>query len=64
MGRKGFAGREFLDVVTIRQILSLRDEKNVPALEIEKQLGLKQGVVARLGKRGVMRNAVMGGTLE
>ena len=64
MGRKGFVGREFLDVMTIRQILTLRDEKNVPATEIEKQLGLKQGVVARLGKRGVTGNATMGGTLE
>ena len=60
-GRKGFAGREFLDVITIRQILSLRDEQNVPAATIEKQLGLKAGVVARLGKREVTRNAVMGG---
>ena len=44
-----------MDVITIRQILVLRDEKGVPAQEIEKQLGLRNGVVARLGRKGVVK---------
>ena len=55
IGRKGSGGRQFLDVITIRQILVLRDEKGVPAQEIEKQLGLRNGVVARLGRKGVVK---------
>ena len=53
-GRKGTAGRQFLDVITIRQILVLRDEMGVSARDIERQLGLRDGVVARLGRRGVV----------
>lgn len=47
-------GRQFLDVLTLRQILVLRDEKGVEAGEIERSLGLKKGVVERLGRRGVV----------
>ncbi|KAH7412459.1 hypothetical protein BKA64DRAFT_329252 [Cadophora sp. MPI-SDFR-AT-0126] len=47
-------GRQFLDVLTLRQILVLRDEKGVEAGEIERRLGLKRGVVGRLGRRGVV----------
>ena len=54
IGRKGAEGRQFLDVVTIRQILALRDEKGVEAGEIERRLGLRSGVVGRLGRRGVV----------
>jgi hypothetical protein len=53
-GTRGHAGRQFLDVYTIRQILTLRDEKNQSAAAIEKKLGLKPGVVARLGGAGVV----------
>lgn len=51
-GRRGHEGRQFLDVSTIRQILMLRDEKGVETGEIERQLGLKKGIVAKLGERG------------
>ncbi|KAI9834400.1 MAG: hypothetical protein M1819_003011 [Sarea resinae] len=53
-GRRGHAGREFLDVVTLQQALNLRDGKGVQPGEIERRLGLKPGVVQRLGKVGVV----------
>ncbi|KAH7342343.1 hypothetical protein BKA65DRAFT_400445 [Rhexocercosporidium sp. MPI-PUGE-AT-0058] len=37
-------GRQFLDVLTLRQILVLRDEKGVEAGEIERMLGLRGGL--------------------
>jgi hypothetical protein len=54
VGRRGSPGRQFMDVVTVRQILVLRDERGVSAAEIERQMGLREGVVARLGRRGVV----------
>ena len=53
-GRKGSEGRQFLDVVTIRQILVLREEEGLGSGEIERRLGLRKGVVDRLGKRGLV----------
>jgi len=53
-GRRGAKGRQFLDAITIRQILVLRDEKGVDARQIEETLGLKEGVVRRLGRKGVV----------
>lgn len=53
LGTKGHAGREFLDAGTIRQILIQRDRHGKSAEEIEKDLSLKPGVVARLGPKGV-----------
>ena len=47
-------GRQFLDVVTLRQVLVLRDEVGMGGEQIEKRLGLKRGVVGRLGGRGVV----------
>ena len=56
MGRRGReqAGRRFLDVVTVRQLLMLRDERRLEPGEIERRLGLGSGVVGRLGRRGVV----------
>ena len=59
-GRKGFQGREFLDVLLIRQALMLRDDKGLSDSEIEKRLELKSGVMARLGRKGVVGEAVVG----
>lgn len=59
MGRRGRQGRRFLDVVTIRQVLMLRDEKGVEGREIERRLGLGEGVVGRLGPRGVVGDTGM-----
>lgn len=55
IGRASSKGRQFLDVVTIRQILVMR-EKGGPGIEreIENSLGLREGVVGRLGRMGVV----------
>lgn len=53
MGRRGAEGRRFLDVSVIRQVLVLR-ERGVSEAEIERLLGLGQGVVGVLGRRGVV----------
>ncbi|KAK6585032.1 hypothetical protein PZA11_003256 [Diplocarpon coronariae] len=53
-GKSSAEGRQFLDVCTIRQILLLRDEKGVEAGQIERSLGLREGVVASLGARGLV----------
>ncbi|KAK3711719.1 hypothetical protein LTR37_009496 [Vermiconidia calcicola] len=52
-GRRGHQGRQFLDVFTIRQMLTMRDEQGKSAAAIEKTLGLKDGAVERLGPKGV-----------
>ncbi|KAI9794253.1 MAG: hypothetical protein M1816_006179 [Peltula sp. TS41687] len=54
VGRKSHAGRQFLDIFTIRQVLMLRDEKMVKPEEIERRMGLRPGVVRRLGKKGIV----------
>ena len=56
-GRRGHEGRQFLDVFTIRQVLTMRDERGRSSGEIEKALGLKRGVVERLGVQGVFELA-------
>ncbi|KAI9879491.1 MAG: hypothetical protein M1830_008367 [Pleopsidium flavum] len=53
-GKRGHEGRQFLDVVSLRQVLMLRDEKGLEAGEIERRLGLRGGVVGRLGRRGIV----------
>jgi len=53
-GKRGFEGRQFLDAFTIRQILIERDAGQKSAKEIERKLGLKAGVVERLGAPGVV----------
>lgn len=53
-GRQSHGGREFLDALTIRQALAMRDRQGLPNGEIEKLLRLKAGVVDRLGKKGVV----------
>lgn len=53
IGRTGAKGRQFLDVVTLSQVLVMR-EKGVSGDEIERKLGLRKGVVGRLGGRGVV----------
>jgi hypothetical protein len=53
IGRKGAAGRLFLDVLTVRQALQMR-EKGIAAEEIEEELGLARGVMRKLGAKGVV----------
>ena len=57
---RGGGGKSYLDVSTIRQLLVLRDEKGMGGEEIEKKLGLAQGVVGRLGPRGVVGDVRVG----
>ncbi|KAL9629871.1 MAG: hypothetical protein Q9164_006682 [Protoblastenia rupestris] len=50
--RMGGEGRRFLDVGIIRQILTLRDKEGMDAGQIEKNLGLRKGVVRMLAAVG------------
>lgn len=59
LGRKGSPGREFLDVNTIVQMHLLR-EKGVPDADIERRFNLKEGVMGKLGPRGVTTPVVAG----
>ena len=49
---RGAQGRQFLDVGLLRHVLMLRDEKGLSGEEIERRLGLRKGIVARLGAKG------------
>ena len=53
-GRQNHGGREFLDVLTIRQAISMRDKQGFSMRDIESTLRLKKGVMERLGKKGVV----------
>ncbi|KAI1325745.1 hypothetical protein F5Y16DRAFT_255566 [Xylariaceae sp. FL0255] len=53
-------GREFLDAARLRQLLIMQTVHKVPAREIEKRFGLKQGVVDRIGPVGVTTPALEG----
>ena len=54
------SGRTFLDVSTIRQILVMRDEMGMEGKDIEKNLGLKGGLVKVLGQKGVVADVRVG----
>jgi hypothetical protein len=54
LGKASAGGRQFLDVITIRKVLEMRDEKGLQEGEIERRLKLKKGVVGRLGRGGVV----------
>ncbi|CDM33735.1 hypothetical protein DTO013E5_1504 [Penicillium roqueforti] len=53
-GHAGHPGRSFLDAVTIQQVLTMRDKQGKRRGDIERFLGLKKGVLDRLGKDGVV----------
>lgn len=54
IGLAGHAGRQFLDALTIQQVLTMRDKQGMSQRQIEKFLGLKSGVVDRLGNNAVV----------
>ncbi|PMD17141.1 hypothetical protein NA56DRAFT_280694 [Hyaloscypha hepaticicola] len=54
LGKASAGGRQFLDVITIRKVLEMRDEKGLQEGEIERRLELRKGVVGRLGRGGVV----------
>lgn len=53
-GLGNVAGRQFLDAFTISQALTMRDQQKMPRREIERLLRMKEGVMDRLGKDGVI----------
>jgi hypothetical protein len=53
LGRRGFDGREFVDVHALREALILR-RKGMKSRDIEGRLELKPGVLERLGGMGVV----------
>lgn len=58
--RSDNAGKRFLDVNTIRQILVMRDDKGFSEAEIERNLGLADGMVKSLGRKGVVGDVRIG----
>lgn len=56
VGRRGFAGRRFVDAATVRNALKVRDAGVVSDAEIERQFGLREGTVGKLGRKGILRN--------
>lgn len=54
MSRGDYRGRQFLDALTIQQALNMRDLQRMPLREIERTLRLKEGVMDRLGKEGIV----------
>lgn len=53
-GKTGGAGRRFLDIGTLRNVVTMRDQRNMSAADIERALGLRSGTVAKLGPKGVL----------
>ncbi|KAI5247907.1 hypothetical protein E4T42_05869 [Aureobasidium subglaciale] len=53
-GKRGSAGRRFLDVGTLRNVITMRDQRGMSDAEIERGLGLRSGTVAKLGPKGVV----------
>jgi len=49
VGRKGFPGRRFVDVSTVRQALLLR-QKGEGEEDVERKLGFRKGRLSVLGK--------------
>lgn len=56
IGRRGFEGREFMDVYMVTDALKMR-QSGMSLVDIEKRLGLKNGMMAKLGERGVLETA-------
>ena len=53
LGRKGFAGRRFMEAARITEALKMR-KIGVPDKEIERRLGLVEGAVSRIGSVNVV----------
>ena len=57
LGRPSFAGRTLVSAKEIKDILNMRDQKGVDVTSIEKQLRLRTGIIATLGRHQVVANA-------
>lgn len=55
LGSKAFEGRSFLDAGSIRVILAMR-ERGIGVREIEREMRVREGVVGKLGPRGLVGN--------
>ena len=53
-GKQSHTGREYLDALTIRQVLVMRDRQGLSNDEIERMFRLRKGVIEKLGGRGVV----------
>ncbi|CAG8042693.1 unnamed protein product [Penicillium olsonii] len=53
-GRAGHPGRSFLDALTIQQVLTMRDKQKQQPRDIERFLGLRKGILDRLGKDDIV----------
>lgn len=56
VGRRGAKGREFLDVYMVTDALKMR-RAGITAEAIEQKMGLRSGIMAKLGARGVLEPA-------
>lgn len=56
VGRTDFEGREFMDVHTLTDVLKMR-QSGMSLGDIEQRAGLRKGVLAKLGERGVLEPA-------
>lgn len=57
MARGEYTDRQFLDALTIQQVLNMRDLQRMPPKEIERSLRLKEGTLRRFGREGVVARA-------
>jgi hypothetical protein len=57
LGRGSFTGRTLISAAEIKALLSMRDDGRKQPSEIEQQLRLRHGLVAKLGQNGVVGNA-------
>jgi hypothetical protein len=53
-GKTGGAGRRFIDIGTLRNIITMRDQRDMSDAQIERALSLRSGTVAKLGPKGVL----------
>jgi len=53
VGRSGFVGREMMDVGMVTDALKMR-RRGVGEEDIERKLGLKKGILGKLGPQGVL----------
>ncbi|KAJ5090766.1 hypothetical protein N7532_009450 [Penicillium argentinense] len=55
-----YGDRQFVDAFQIQQALQMRDAQNLPPREIEGILGLKPGLVDKLGQKGIVSRISLG----
>ncbi|KAK2745851.1 hypothetical protein FQN57_003464 [Myotisia sp. PD_48] len=56
IGKQSHAGRQYLDVITIKQVLGMREQAGTTREMVERQFRLRPGVLEALGPKGVVLN--------